>query len=93
MYVYIYIYIYIYIHISLIYNSLSLSLSADNEPTATKAPQHPLRAADDSLIRGGPHAERARHGQVAPVAKGWSALRDTSSNWGAPAPRLAQPIK
>ena len=40
--------------------SLSLSLSADDEPTAAEAPQHPLWVAADSFIRGGPHAERAR---------------------------------
>ena len=48
---------------------LPLSHSPDNEPTAAEAPQHPLWVADDSFIKGSPHAERARHGQVDPVAK------------------------
>ena len=73
--------------------SLSLSLSADDEPTAAEAPQHPLWVAVDSLIRGGPHAERARTTARQPLLLRLSALRDTRSNWGSPASRLAQPIK
>ena len=72
--------------------SLSLSLSADDGPTAAEAPQHPLWVAADSLIWGGPRAERARRGQAVPVALVISSAR-YRGNRDSPASRPAQPIK
>ena len=95
VYIHIYIcmciYIYIYTHMYLYEVSLSLSLSADDESTAAEAPQHPPWVAVDSLIRGGPHAERVRAAARQPLLPRLSALRDTRAT--GIARLLAQPSR
>ena len=61
--------------------SLSLSPSADDEPTATEAPQHLLWVAADSFIWGGSRVGPARAAARQPLSPWLIALRVIKATW------------